>query len=253
MPSPFPGMNPYLEQAGVWQDFHQSFLPLMREALAAQVRPAYFVKVEEHLFVHESPIDGRRLLGRSDVSITQGSPATPSTSPAVLEAPLTVVLTGADVERHAFLEIRDRDRQELVTVIELLSPSNKEPGPDRDLYLAKRRRLLYSSVHLVEIDLLRTAGHLPPIEVESEYCVFVSRAEDRPRAKVWPIPLRNRLPQIPIPLRAPHPDARLDLQPLLDRLYDAAGYEDYLYAHPPEPPLSTDDAEWARQFAPSHA
>ena len=69
MPSPFPGMNPYLEQEDVWQDFHQSFIPLVRETLSEQVRPAYVVKVEEQLFIHELPPEGRRLLGRADVAV----------------------------------------------------------------------------------------------------------------------------------------------------------------------------------------
>jgi hypothetical protein len=253
MPSPFPGMNPYLEQAAVWQDFHQSFLPLAREVLTAQVRPAYVVKVEEHLFVHEAPINGRKVLGRSDVSVVGGTAGAPSAGPAsaVAQAPITVLLTGADIERHAFLEIRDRANMEVVTVIELLSPSNKDPGPDREIYLAKRRRLLWSGTHLVEIDLLRGGGRLPPIEIMADYCVFVSRAEERPRAFAWPIHLRSRLPEIPIPLRPPHADARLDLQQVLHRLYDTAGYEDYIYNNEPEPPLSPEDAEWARQFAPA--
>jgi hypothetical protein len=49
MPSPFPGMNPYLEQPDAWQDFHQGYIARARDALAAQVLPKYFVKLEEHI------------------------------------------------------------------------------------------------------------------------------------------------------------------------------------------------------------
>src|SRR5437879_403711 len=119
MPSPFPGMNPYLEQEEVWQDFHQSFIPRVRAVLAEQVRPAYVVKVEEHLFIHELAAEERRLLGRADVALAAGQAATgTSSAAAVLEAPSYARLPVAvDIERHAYLEIRDRRGRELITVI----------------------------------------------------------------------------------------------------------------------------------------
>jgi hypothetical protein len=79
----------------------------------------------------------------------------------------------------------------------------------------------------------------------------VSRFERRPKAGFWPIGLRDRLPEIPIPLRHGDADARLDLQQVLHRIYDAAGYEYHIYTGPPEPPLSADDAAWAHQFLPA--
>ncbi len=156
-----------------------------------------------------------------------------------------------DVERLSFVEIRDRRDRQLVTVLELLSPSNKRQGPDREQYLAKRRQLLASDVHLIEIDLLR-GGPRMPVEglPDCDYCIVVSRVENRPEVGIWPIRLRARLPVIPIPLRAPDADARLDLQEALNHLYDAAGYEDYIYTGAPQPPLHPDDAAWARQFLP---
>jgi hypothetical protein len=252
MPSPFPGMNPYLEQDDAWQDFHTSFIPLAREALLAEVQPNYFVKVEEQLFIHELPGDERRLLGRSDLSITS-SPLPDRTRPAgVLQGPARVqVPVGVDVERHSYLEIRDRRNRELVTVLELLSPSNKRPGEDRAQYLAKRRGLLLSPVHLVEIDLLRGGPRLPIDGLpECDYCILVSRAEQRPAAEVWHVRLRERLPEIPVPLRSGDPDARLDLQAVLHRVYDSAGYAAFIYTGAPEPPSRPDDAAWARQFVP---
>jgi hypothetical protein len=82
------------------------------------------------------------------------------------------------------------------------------------------------------------------------YSVMVSRVEQRPEAEFWPIGLRSRLPEIPIPLRLPDGDARLDLQAVVHRLYDAAGYEDYIYDGIPDPPLAADDLAWARTFVP---
>ena len=137
-------------------------------------------------------------------------------------------------------------------VIEVLSPSNKRSGEDREPYLAKRRELLKSPAHLVEIDLLR--GWKPmPLEdrPECNYSVLVSRAERRPIAQMWPIRLRDRLPVIPVPLRAPDGDARVDLQEVLHRTYDGPGYDRFIYAGSPDPPLSLEDVAWVAQFLPA--
>ena len=256
MPSPFPGMNPYLEQDDAWHDFHQSFIPAVREVLSVLVAPRYIVKIDDHAYIHELSAEERRPLGRPDVFITPtgagGGLAVPGA--AVLDAPVPLVLPAIDVERQAYLEVRDRQSRQIVTVIELLSPSNKDPGPDRDQYLGKRNAVLASGTSLVEIDLLRRAGRLPPVDLPgSDYCVFVCRTWQRPRAGAWPICLRDRLPVIPIPLRAGEPEPRIDLQALLDRVYDAAGYQHYIYTGTPRPPLSAEDAAWARQYVPATA
>jgi Protein of unknown function (DUF4058) len=142
----------------------------------------------------------------------------------------------------------------VVTVIELLSPSNKRAGDDREQYLAKRRELLRSPAHLVEIDLLRGWTRMPQEgRPECDYSVMVSRAEKRRAAGFWPIHLRDRLPVIPVPLRSPDAAARVDLQEALHRAYDGSGYEHFIYLGEPEPSLSPKDAAWARQFIPARA
>lgn len=248
MPSPFPGMNPYLEQEDVWHDFHERFLPAAAEAIGPQVQPDYIVKIDEHVYVHEIPAGPRRLLGRADVAVaTPVPPRESARGLGLIDAPSRVWLPAVDVVRESFIEIRDRRSRELVVVLELLSPSNKRPGPDREQYLAKRRQLLNSPAHLVEIDLLR-GGEPMPAEGRPP-CVFsvmVSRSEDRPEAGFWSVPLRDPLPTIPIPLRPPHEDASLELQSLLHRIHDAAGYRYYLYETDPSPPLSPEDLAWSR-------
>ena len=212
MPSPFPGMNPYIERASVWHDFHKSWIPLVAALIGAQVLPRCFVRITEKMYFH---------------------------------GPLPAV----DAEGQSFLEIRDRDNHELVTVVELLSPSNKYAGPDREQYLAKALQLQRSWVHFVEIDLLRGGPRMPWLDMpECDYCVVVSRVERRPKAGFWPIRLRERLPEIPIPLRRGDADARVDLQHVLDRIYDAAGYAYHIYSGPPEPLLQAADAAWAASF-----
>ena len=251
MPSPFPGMNPYLEQADVWHDFHQSWVPRARDLLTEQVRPRYIVKVEEHLYIHEPSAAERFLVGQADVVLAKRGTASRSRRFAnALQAPASCqVVAQIDVQRQSYLEIRDRQSRELVTVIELLSPSNKKRGPDREQYLAKRLQVLGSLAHLVEIDLLRGGPRMPLKNLpKCAYYVLVSRAEERPQAGIWPIQLRDVLPVIPIPLRTPDDRASLNLQDLLHRQYDAAGYEDYIYSGTPRPPLSPADASWARRL-----
>lgn len=247
MPSPFPGMNPFLEQDAVWQDFHLSFLPALRERIVRQASPDYIVVLEEHLYVHDTEDGSRRLIGRADVGVVARPARERQAGPAVLEAPVQVELLPADAERIPFIEIRDRKSRELVTVVELLSPSNKRPGADREQYLSRRRELLASPAHLVEIDLLRGGCPMPLVDRPAgAYSVLVSRSDQRPGAGFWPIPLRQPLPEIPIPLRRPDEAARVDLQDLLHHVYDASGYAHYLYEGTPNPPLDPDDAAWAR-------
>ncbi|MHB1558691.1 MAG: DUF4058 family protein [Isosphaeraceae bacterium] len=248
MPSPFPGMNPYLEQEDVWHDFHERFLPTAAEMIGAQVQPDYIVKIDEHNYVHGMPEGPRRLLGRADLGETTREPVAsgPSAAIGMIEAPAHVWLPAVDIGSESFIEIRDRRSRELVGVVELLNPANKRPGPDRAQYLAKRGKILKGQARLVEIDLLRAGEPTPWERPACTYSVAVSRSDDGPRAGFWPIGLRDPLPVIPIPLRPPHPDARLDLQALLHQIYDAAGYAYYLYEGAPSPALAPEDAEWAR-------
>jgi Protein of unknown function (DUF4058) len=251
MPSPFPGMNPYIERASVWHDFHERWIPLAAELIGAQVMPRYFVLIDEHMYIHELSAEERRFIGRGDILLPALAPAGTGASAAglVLDSPVEVGLPAFDTETLSFLEIRDRDNNELVTVMELLSPSNKYVSPDREQYLAKARHIQRSWVHFVEIDLLRGGPRMPWLDMPAcDYCVVVSRFERRPKAGFWPIRLRDRLPEIPIPLRRGDADARLDLQHVLHRIYDAAGYQYHIYSGPPEPPLSPADAAWAEPF-----
>jgi hypothetical protein len=249
MPSPFPGMNPYLEQPDVWHDFHAAFLPKLRAALVAQVGNEYVVSLEAHVYVRELSAKERQLIGRADVGVsgTRKDRETPSDSVLAMAPVIGVLPTAVDILRESYLEVRRRESRELVTVIELLSPSNKNPGVDRDAYVAKRR--VYSStgnVNFVELDLLRGGRRMPTNGLpQCDYCVLVARAMERPSVGLWPLSLRDRLPEIPIPLRAPSPDARVDLQELLHQVYEEGGYATYVYEGSPVPPLDPQDSTWA--------
>ena len=254
MPSPFPGMNPYLEQPAAWQDFHQRLITYISETLVAQIRPGFFVKIEESVFIHEPDANERgKMFARPDVSVFErdgggvavAEPRTNSLAARIAQLP------DVEIEKHSYVEIRDRHSRGLVTLIEVLSPSNKRYGPDREQYMQKRGILMYSPVSIVEIDLLRGGPHLPLTGIpDCDYRVMVSRRSMRPDVLAWAINLRDVLPVIPIPLKGDVPDASLDLQALLHKVYDAAGYEDYIYSTSPEPPLTSEQYEWTQQFVP---
>jgi hypothetical protein len=246
-------MNPYLEQEDAWHDFHERFMPCVADRIAAQVDPRYIVKIDEHIYIHEVSGEKRSFVGRADVAVSRGRHGGQEPGAAVLDAPLECYLPAVDVERVSFVEVRDRRNRQLVTLVELLSPANKRPGPDRDQYLAKRNAALASSVHFLEIDLLR-GGRRMPVEgmPPCDYCVLLSRLETRPRAGIWPLGLRERLPVIPIPLRDPDADAQLDLQEVLNDIYDRARYGTYIYEGSPDPVLVPQEEAWARQFVPSN-
>jgi hypothetical protein len=254
MPSPFPGMNPYLE--AIWHDFHERFLPAAAAYLVPQVPPKYIVTIDENVYLHDIPLDELQRLGRPDlaVMIRDEESSMRTAGPGVLEAPAQVLLPEQDDDSLSYLNIVDRESREVVTVIELLSPANKRPGEQRAQYLAKHSAVRRGGAHLVEIDLLRGG---PPMPAEGRpactYAVLVSRVDRRPRADFWPFGLRDPLPTIPVPLRQGDTDARLDLRAILDRVYDESGYEDYIYRREPNPPLTGIDAAWARAFLPPTA
>ena len=253
MPSPFPGMNPYLEQFDVWHDFHERFMPLVAALIESQVGPEYFVKIDEHVYVQEAPGDEWDLIGRGDIAIAErpGDGQERASRVALLDAPVRVHPRLVGETRDSFVEIRDRKSRKVVTVIELLSPSNKT-GRDRGQYLKKRGDLLESPVHLVEIDLLRGGDPLPFEDLpQCDYYVMVSRPEERPGASLWPLSLRSRLPVAPVPLKPGDADVRLDLQDVIHQIHDAAGYAKYIYEGVPWPPLRSEDAVWARSLVPA--
>jgi hypothetical protein len=244
-------MNPYLEQNDTWEDFHQNFITRAQEFLSPQLGPNYLVKIEVRLILHELSAEERRFAGEADVGIARrGDPAAESTAARNSTAPVQLFMPAVEIERHSSLEIRDRRDRRVVTAVELLSPTNKTPGPDRDDYLAKRRQYLAARTNLVEVDLRRGGRRPAPPDLPAcDYYVLLSRALDWPRVGVWPIGLRDRLPVVPVPLTPPDADVSLDLQTVLHRAYDAADYGKYIYEETPEPALPPADAGWAREFA----
>ncbi|MGH8057929.1 MAG: DUF4058 family protein [Candidatus Entotheonellia bacterium] len=250
MPSPFPGMDPFIESQ-VWEDFHHALIEVVREVLIPRLRPRYVVRVEQRVYVEHEP-DERTAVIRPDVTVleraSREAPAEGPTSTAVAVAPVLLTIPMPERKREAFLTIRERETMAVVTMIELLSPGNKRPGSDgRREYLSKRETVLQSTMHLIELDLLRGGERLPTIEPlpPADCYVFVCRAQHRPKAEVYGWSLRHPLPTIPVPLAGTDPDVALDLQSIVNTVYDRAGYDYSLdYRRLLEPPLNEVDTAW---------
>jgi len=250
MPSPFPGMDPYLE-GPLWMTVHTQLSAEIARQLAPKLRPRYLALTTERM-VLETP-ENVAVVATSiypDVGVTRttresGGMAATAMAPAPLHL-ATVVPTPVP---HVTVEIRDTASRRLVAAIEVLSPTNKR-GEGRAEYLAKRRHLLLSTAHLVEIDLLRQGQRvpmhqpLPPVP----YFVMIGRAESRPILEVWPVDFRDPLPTVPVPLLAEDPDVALDLQQALTNVYDLLGYDLAVdYSRPPEVPLAPEVLPWAEE------
>jgi hypothetical protein len=243
-------MNPYLEQADCWEDFHRVFLVRVRAALIPRVGSHYIVKLEARLLLRERSAGERGYVGKADVGVaTRYTPQSETTASSLRTAPVQLSLPAIETVEQLFLEIQERHNRRDVTVIELLSPSNKDSSSDREIFLTKRNEILNRRTHYVEIDLLRGGQRPSPPELpKCDYYALVSRVDDRPRLGFWPIALRERLPEIPVTLNASDPDATFDLQAVLNSTYDEAGYERYIYDSAPEPPLSPEDQSWAQNI-----
>lgn len=255
MPSPFPGMDPYLEQPDVWPDFHARFIANLANEIGRHVRPRYFVRIEEQIYLHELAEEQRRYFGRADLAIQSDHFSIPNSSStsALLAEPLPTTAwmaeTVIDEIRTTYLEIVDRRDRSVITAIELLSPSNKAEGSDRTQYLRKVRKILATSAGFVEIDLLRGGPRMPWEKIPPrDYCVISSMASRRPEVACWSFSLRDPLPRIAVPLREGEPDVQLDLKAAFDRTYDSAGYELSIYTGTPTPPLVPEDEAWAKSL-----
>ena len=259
--SPFPGMDPYIEARGLWGDFHNDLITSIKRFLNSQLPPRYVARGGERSYIDAVDLDGERLKRRTiipDVSVHErATPATPHSSTAAVEelTDESVVMYGTQLEeiRESFIDIRDVETDNrLVTSIEILSPTNKRPNSKGWVeYESKRNNFFRGIANLVEIDLLRGGRRLPmgsPLPA-GHYMAIVSRGRLRPKSSVYSWRLSGRMPAIPIPLAARDAEPMLDLQTVLDLVYDRAHYHRSLkYATPPVPPLSPEMADWTQSI-----
>jgi hypothetical protein len=208
--SPFPGMDPWLEL--FWEDVHQRALTYAADALQEQLPGGLRARLQERVYV--------------DNEVDQ------------IESAIGIV----DLYTKA----------SLTTAIELLSPSNKGRGVGREAYRQKQQEVVANEANLVEIDLLSEGERVslcPAVKIpeihRTAYQVCILRSSTPARFEVYPVPLRERLPVIRIPLRKGDEDVTLDLQSLIEQTYARAAYDFLDYSSDPVPPLDPDDAAWA--------
>jgi Protein of unknown function (DUF4058) len=251
MPSPFPGMDPYLEAPNVWLEFHNALATELWATINGMLTPRYRARLTSYV-AYETVEVARARSAQPDLMVWQVAPAEGAPSgvaTAIAPAPVEIAIPMELPTRLNRVEIVTTGTEQRVTVIELLSPSNKCSGhPDREAYLCKRHDILWSSAHLMEIDLLRRGSRPPLVEAPpaAPYYVVLSRAEKRPKADVWPLELAAPLPIVPVPLLEPDPDVGLNLGAVVAATYDRGRFErdiDYRGTVPP-PPLSADERAW---------
>lgn len=259
MPSPFPGMDPFIESRRIWSDFHLDLAAEIRAALNASIQPGYYATAVT--YVTYDVIEVAQAQPRAvspDVSVWRRQAGThaPGTV-AMIDPPALQSIVPLEVPvRLARVEIREAGTDTLVTAIEILSPINKRPGRERQHYLRKRRELLRSEVHVMEIDLLR-GGERSPLATavpSAPYYVTLARSGSRPYVDVWPMQLDTRLPVLPVPLSTPDPDVPLDLGTVVHHVYERGGYAtriDYRQSVPP-PPLNPAQQAWLEQLLTLH-
>ena len=253
MPSPFPGMDPYLESPVFWSSFHTRLMIAIAEAIEPQLSPDYYVEVETRIYQSD---DGEDLLiGIPDAIVFSGQ-ANASASEQSLIGSLTA--TESRPERvtvpvplpvnERYLEVREIGTDKVITVIELLSPKNKRGGKGRSAYEKKRQAILGSSTHLVELDLLRGGKPMAILGMRSTtaYRILISRSHQRPTADLYGVALQQVLPSLTVPLKQTDSEAIVSLQDVLNGVYDRARYASRIDYRTPVPPptLPEEDQQW---------
>jgi hypothetical protein len=253
--SPFPGMDPYLEQS--WRDVHHKLCTYSCDDIQAQLGGGLIARVDERLIV-ELPAEQARAL-YPDVRVVEYPGRFDSaggvTSATAVAEPFTVEV---EPESHyeGFIEIVDPRGGTVITVVEFLSMSNKISKEGREEYEKKQWQLRKGGVSLVEINLLRAGPPMTqvpfeyfPTQARTAYHAVVHRSWAGKKYEVYAMPLRAALPRIKIPLRQTDQDAILDLQSLIDRVYRNGAYHIEIdYTQPPRPPLEGDEARWADEL-----
>jgi hypothetical protein len=267
MQSPFPGMDPYIEQHGLWPDFHDDLIAEIKRFLASVVPERYVVRTgersyvvlaesegkDEHAFVPDLGVTSTGRRGRRSSAAAPASPAETSAH----DGPVQMLALIEERYRENFIEIYEaQGEQRLVTTLEVLSPANKRRGTEGwDLYLRKRQALLLGAANLVEIDLLRQGQRMPMVTPwpAGPYYLLGCCKRRAPYCSVWPATFQERLPTVLLPLEDPDPDISLDLQPMVEAIYARSRYDTSIdYTKPLTPPLLPVEAAWvAERLQPS--
>ncbi|MEC4984196.1 MAG: DUF4058 family protein [Oscillatoria sp. PMC 1068.18] len=253
MSSPFPGMNPYLENPTTWSDVHNRLINSLANSLSKKLRPKYYIAVEERIY--QTSEEESTLIGIPDDLVVQTETnksinsnlgvANLTTKPITVKVPLTFA------QKEAYLEVKEVTTRQVITTIELLSPKNKAAGEGRRKYEAKRQKIFASLTNLVEIDLLRKGNYLPfyGAEIVSDYRILISRSNTRPDAELYAFNLPEKIPSFPLPLRSEDVEPVVELSQLIDEVYELGSFDLRIdYSRPPVPNFSPEYSVWANDL-----
>ncbi len=241
----FPGMNPYLENPDIWTEVHAWLIVQLARNLNPLLKPKYRAAVEQRVYTDSL------LVGIPDVSVFQSQQSKgQAVATSTLSKPIKVNVPMPEEVKETYLEIRQIGTGKVITVIEVLSPKNKRPGEGRNQYSAKRYKVLESLSHLVEIDLLRSGEPLPMSGgVPSDYRILISRADSRPEAELYPFSLREPIPVFPLPLQSGDEEPIIDLNQVLQDIYEQASLDLVIdYGQQPIPPVTDSDFQWIQSL-----
>ena len=252
MKNPFPGMNPYLQSH--WGDFHATMMVYMRDELNRLLPGDLEARVEESLAVDFEDRYSRTIFPDVRVRDVEFPFATGETSSVAVAEPCVVTIPSEKrTERH--VEILDPSGGRVITAIELLSPQNNRKREGRRAYRKKQAKYLGGGVNLVEIDLIRggrfvlaVPKQVLPARCQTPYLICTRRAGCEDQAEIFPIGMRDSLPNIPIPLRPTDKDVVLRMQSLVDECYVRGHYRTTNYQQPSDPPLPSEDDAWVDQL-----
>ena len=216
MPSPFPGMDPYLEEDKLWPVFHHQFIACLYQILLPGLVDRYRARVCQRQYVTE-------------------------------QALFTSIVR--EEHQEEYIEIRQRTDGKLISLVETVSPTNKTTSTGRKSYLDKRHEGKQQGANLVEIDLVLQGQ--PTLEYsrdnlpEWDYAVTVTRSTQPERYEIYTATLQKRLPRFRLPLSPDDRDTVLDLQAAFARCYDQGGFAANIdYKRAPSVPLGDDDKRW---------
>jgi hypothetical protein len=262
MSSPFPGMNPYLEHPAFWSSFHTRLMVAIAESIEPQLNPHYYVEVESRTYlcdegdeelligIPDAIVFAKSVDGSSEQPLAESVGVATQSRPETVEVPMPIEVT------ERYLEVREMGTDEVITVVELLSPKNKRSGEGRTVYERKRRLVLGSETHLVELDLLRGSKPMTVFGVRSSSCyrILISRSQQRPKAELYSIALQQPLPSFPVPLKPDEPEPVVRLQEVFNHVYERSRYEGRIDYHQPVPlpKLSESDQRWMDELLAPH-
>jgi Protein of unknown function (DUF4058) len=252
MMSPFPGMDPYLEDREHWRGFHHYLADEIVKQLNPLIVPKYYADVEVHASMEEVSL-GTLYASFPDAVVLEMHPERPlgAVAVAIPDAPIHRAVELAGQFKLRTVQVYETATKRVVTSIEILSPANKT-GEGFQKYRQKRSRLLRSMIHLVELDFLR-GGRRPGWEVadpplDTDYVVLVNRAQegDIRISSIWPVALNETLPTVPVPLLEGDPDVPLELSKAFATIYDSYYYALRIdYTQPvPAPELRPAVQQW---------